>query len=385
MNTSSKLVAGITLATGLLPALMPTAFAQAPAAPSAVTIYGLIDTGVEFIDKVGPAGNTLTRMPTNTSAVPSRLGFRGQEALGDGLSAIFTLEMGLLVDSGTLGQGGRGFGRQSFVGLSGPWGSVTLGRQYSMLFWSLLDADLIGPGVYGMGSFDPYVPNARSDNTVAWRGRFGGLNLGAAYSTGRDVVNAGPSPAGTNCAGESSTDRQACRAWSVLAKYDAAGWGAAAALDRQHGRTPASAADPVFGGLTSSGRSDTRLSVNGYVKLGSAARIGAGLLQRDNDGNPAVKKSRLWYVGATTPLADLLTLDAALMTQRYSASSQRNATLLAARLNYQFSKRTATYLQVARMANNSLSALSVSGGAPGSAPAAGVDQNGISVGLRHAF
>ena len=52
MNTSLKLVAGITLATGLLPALMPAAFAQAPAAPSAVTIYGLIDTGVEFIDKV---------------------------------------------------------------------------------------------------------------------------------------------------------------------------------------------------------------------------------------------------------------------------------------------------------------------------------------------
>ena len=385
MNTSSKLVAGIALATGLLPAFQPAAFAQAPAAASTVTIYGLVDTGVEFIDKVGPAGGTLTRMPTNTSTVPSRLGFRGQEALGDGLSAVFTLEMGLLVDSGTLGQGGRAFGRQAFVGLSGPWGSVTLGRQYSMLFWSLLDADLIGPGVYGMGSFDPYVPNARSDNTLAWRGRFGGLNLGAAYSTGRDVVNAGPSPVGTNCPGESSTDRTACRAWSVLAKYDAAGWGAAAALDRQHGRTPASAADPVFGGLTSRGRSDTRLSVNGYVKLGNATRIGGGLLQRDNDGNPAAKKNRLWYLGVTTPLADLLTLDAAVMTQRYSASSDRNATLLAARLNYQLSKRTATYLQVARMANNSLSALSVSGGAPGSAPAAGVDQNGISVGLRHAF
>lgn len=384
MNKSIPLAAGIMLA-GLLPA----AFAQAPATPAApsstVTIYGLIDTGVEFIDKVGAAGNTLTRMPTNTSAVPSRLGFRGQEALGDGLSAVFTLEMGLLVDSGTLGQGGRSFGRQSFVGLSGPWGSVTVGRQYSMLFWSLLEADLIGPGVYGMGSFDAYVPNARFDNTAAWRGRFGGVTLGATYSLGRDVVNAGPSPAGTNCPGESSTDRQACRAWSVLAKYDAATWGAAAALDRQHGRTPASAADPVFGGLTSSGRSDTRLSVNGYVKLGSATRIGGGLLQRDNDGNPAAKKNRLWYLGVTTPLADVVTLDAALLTQRYSGSSDRNATLLAARVNYQFSKRTAAYVQAARMANNRLSALSVSGGAPGSAPAAGVDQNGVSVGLRHAF
>jgi predicted porin len=384
MNKSIPLVAGIMLA-----GLLPPAFAQTPAPPAApsstVTIYGLIDTGVEFIDKVGAAGNTLTRMPTNTSAVPSRLGFRGQEALGDGLSAVFTLEMGLLVDSGTLGQGGRSFGRQSFVGLSGPWGSVTVGRQYSMLFWSLLEADLIGPGVHGMGSFDAYVPNARFDNTAAWRGRFGGVTLGATYSLGRDVVNAGPSPAGTNCPGESSTDRQACRAWSVLAKYDAAGWGAAAALDRQYGRTPASGADPVFGGLTSSGRSDTRLSVNGYVKLVNATRIGGGLLQRDNDGNPAAKKNRLWYLGVTTPLADLVTLDAALLTQRYSGSSDRNATMLAARVNYQFSKRTAAYVQAARMANNRLSALSVSGGAPGSAPAAGVDQNGVSVGLRHAF
>ncbi|WP_395703471.1 porin [Aquabacterium sp.] len=381
MKTFTTLLAGCALAA----AGLGTAQAQSGTAPSQVTLYGLIDAGVEYIDKVGPTGGTLWRMPSNTSAIPSRLGFRGQEALGDGLSAIFTLEMGLFTDSGTFGQGGRAFGRQSFVGLAGPWGSVTLGRQYTMLFWSLLDADVMGANVFGMGSFDAYIPNARSDNTLAWRGKFGGFSAGAAYSFGRDVVNGGPSPAGTNCPGESATDGSACRAWSVLAKYDTQGWGAAFAYDRQQGRTPASASDPVFGGLTSSSRSDSRLSLNGYVQLGAATRLGGGLLQRDNDGNPAARKSRLWYVGVSTPLADLVTLDASLMTLRYSADAQRNATLLAARVNYNLSKRSVMYAQVGRMANNRLSAVSVSGGAPGSAPAAGVDQNGLSVGLRHSF
>lgn len=384
MNTYSKHLAGMALAAALSPALSP-AWAQPAAAPSSVTIYGLVDAGVEIIDKVGATGGTLSRMPTNTSAVPSRLGFRGQEALGDGLSAVFTLEMGLLTDSGTFGQGGRGFGRQAFVGLSGPWGSATLGRQYTMLFWSLLDADVMGPSVFGMGSLDAYVPNARSDNTLAWRGRFGGWNLGAAYSFGRDVVNAGPSPAGTNCPGESATDSQACRAWSLLAKYDAEQWGAALAYDRQQGRTPASASDAVFGGMTSSARHDNRLSANAYVKLGTATRIGGGLLQRDNDGNPAAPRSKLWYLGVSTPLADVMTLDASVMSLRYSGSSERNATLLAARLNYHLSKRSAVYAQYGHISNGDLSAVSVSGGAPGSAPAAGVGQNGFSAGIRHAF
>src|SRR5256885_10380239 len=87
-----------------------------------------------------------------------------------------------------------------------------MGRQNSMLFWSLLDSDIIGPAVFAMGSLDAYIPNSRADNMLAWRGNFGGLALGAGYSFGRDAVNAGPSPAGTNCPGESgSEDRKSTR------------------------------------------------------------------------------------------------------------------------------------------------------------------------------
>ena len=89
-------------------------------------IYGIMDAAVEHINNTAVGGG-LTRMPGLTGSVPSRLGFRGTEALGNGLSATFTLEMGIAPDSGALNQGGRAFGRQAWVGLSGPWGAVGLG------------------------------------------------------------------------------------------------------------------------------------------------------------------------------------------------------------------------------------------------------------------
>ena len=210
------------------------AYAQSAPPPSSVTLYGLIDAGVEIVSNVADKG-TIQRMPSNTGSVPSRVGFRGNEDLGNGLRAVFTAEMGFAPDMGTSAQGGRLFGRQAFVGLAGPWGAVTVGRQYSMLFWSMMDSDVVGPAVYAIGSLDPYIPNSRADNALAYRGTFGGLQLGAQYSFGRDTVNAGPSPVGTNCPGEGA-DSKACRQWSLLGKYDTTGWGVSLAYDQQHGR-----------------------------------------------------------------------------------------------------------------------------------------------------
>jgi predicted porin len=358
--------------------------AQAPSPAPAVTIYGLLDAGVEYVSNVGAAGKGNWRMPANTGTLPSRWGLRGTEPLGDGLAAVFTLEMGFAPGTGALGQGGRSFGRQAFVGLSSPYGTVTLGRQYTMLFWSLLSADILGPNVYGLGSFDAYIPNARTDNSLAWRGTFSGLTLGATFSLGRDTVNAGPSPVGTNCPGQNASDRQACREWSLLAKYDTARWGVAAAYDRLHGRTLGPAPDAVFGGLNSSDKTDSRLSLNGYVMLGST-KVGGGVIRRDNDGNAARPKSDLWHIGAAHPVTPALTIDGALQALRYKDVDNFDSTMLAVRATYSLSKRTALYGQVAHMSNDSSATVSVSGGAPGSNPAPGGSQNGLSVGIRHSF
>lgn len=349
-----------------------------------VTIYGLLDAAVEHISHVGAGGDGLTRMPTTTGTLPSRLGFRGSEDLGNGLSAQFTIEMGIAPDTGGLNQGGRAWGRQAFVGLTGPWGTVSLGRQHTMLFFSILDADILGPNLYGTGSLDSALPNARTDNTLAWRTRFDGLQFGATYSFGRDTVNAGPSPAGTNCPGESGSDSKACRAWSAMAKYDTADWGAALAYDRANGRSLGAAPDAVFGGLDSSAKSDSRLSANGWLRV-AGAKFGAGLIRRHNEGDAVKPKSSLWYLGASYPLSPALTLEGQWQTLRYQDVDERNSALLAARLMYAFSKRTSAYVQVAGIDNDALAAVSVSGGAPGSAPAPGRSQTAVAFGLRHSF
>ncbi|MDR1935982.1 MAG: porin [Candidatus Accumulibacter sp.] len=99
------------------------AFAQ-----SNVTVYGVADIGYNYATSDGNKYSGL-QDGGDVGLQGSRIGFRGEEALGNGLKAIFTVEFGLNLSEGQ----GAGFNnhRQTFVGLSGKFGSVTLGRQYA--------------------------------------------------------------------------------------------------------------------------------------------------------------------------------------------------------------------------------------------------------------
>ena len=97
-------------------------------AQSSVQVYGLISAGIGYTSDEN--GRNLTHALSGTNQNP-RIGFRGQEDLGNGTKALFVLENGFNVMTGTAAQSGRLFGRQSFVGLSSnDKGTLTLGRQY---------------------------------------------------------------------------------------------------------------------------------------------------------------------------------------------------------------------------------------------------------------
>jgi predicted porin len=246
-----------------------------------------------------------------------------------------------------------------------------------MLFWAMLDSDVMGPSIHGAANFDPYLPNARVDNSVGYRGSFSGVTLGATYSLGRDVTNAGPSPAGTNCPGESVTDRRACKEWSALVKYDAPAWGAALAVDELRGGPGA------FGGLTSSAMKDRRTTLNGYVRV-AGAKVGAGLLRRDNGASARTPKSDLWYLSMSYPLTQQLTADAQWFRYDLKKSGD-DANLLVLRGVYALSKRTAVYASLSRVDNKGAATFSASGGQAGGNPVAGAGQSGFGIGLRHVF
>ncbi|MGN8088218.1 porin [Ralstonia sp. 22086] len=361
-----------------------SALASGAANAQSVTLYGLIDTGIEYVSHANANGNGLTRIPSVTGTLPSRWGLRGAEDLGNGMKAVFTLESGFNTDTGTSGQGGRLFGRQAWVGLASDYGTVTLGRQYSMVFLSLADADILGPSQYAIGSLDAYIPNARTDNTIAYKGTFSGLTVGATYSFGRDA--AGGVPASGTCAGEAAGNASACRAMSAMVKYDAATFGVAGAYEEQRGGTGATAS--FFNGsapiaLTDAGDKDRRIVANGYVKLGNA-KLGVGWIGRHVQAVAGDVRSNLYFVNGSYPLTGALTLDAGLI-RLVNADQSRSATMAVVRGVYALSKRTALYAQTGYLWNSANAQYSVSGGGGGTTPAKGVNQLGAMVGMRTAF
>src|ERR1700751_1017325 len=91
-------------------------------AQSSVTLYGVLDDSIQYVSNVG--GKSLYNMAAG-NLQGNRWGVKGTEDLGGGLKAIFQLENGFNPNNGALGQGGKMFGRQAYVGLTGDqWGTV---------------------------------------------------------------------------------------------------------------------------------------------------------------------------------------------------------------------------------------------------------------------
>ena len=161
-------------------------FAPLAMAQSSVTLYGIIDNGVTYATNQGGAHSW---QAVSGVVAGSRWGFTGAEDLGGGMKAIFTLENGFDGFSGQAGPGGREFGRQAFAGLSTPYGTLTMGRQYDLV------VDYIQPissnGRWGGWYFshpediDNTGSGFRVNNSVKYSSaNYGGFTFGGLYSFG---------------------------------------------------------------------------------------------------------------------------------------------------------------------------------------------------------
>jgi predicted porin len=142
------------------------AFAQ-----STVTIFGAVDASYNYaagdiLNADGTSSNQSKNSLASSQLGSSKLGFTGSEDLGGGLRANFKLEGGLNNDwgggkgtnsnnqpSGATTAGGLTFQRRSYVGLSGTWGEVKLGREYVNTFLGV------------QAAVDPFGTNGPADST----------------------------------------------------------------------------------------------------------------------------------------------------------------------------------------------------------------------------
>jgi predicted porin len=203
------------------------AMSGAASAQSSVTMYGVVDVGVQW-NEFGVASTTGGVTTFTQQSVwginggyqsGNRLGVRGAEALGRNWSAIFDLEMGFSIDTGALQSNYAGttllFRRQAYAGLRHTsFGSFVFGRLATNSsgtgdfdLWGSVDP--FGTGFDLIGLQATFIPSnsLREDNSVLWQSpSWGGLKVGAQYST--NLVGGETAPSSTNT-----------RAYNVGAQY----------------------------------------------------------------------------------------------------------------------------------------------------------------------
>lgn len=325
----------------LLPFAMLATAGGAVQAQSAVTVYGLVDLGIVH-ESGGPGGSAL-KMESGVTA-GSRLGFKGSEDLGGGLSAHFQIENGFAADAGGFNQGGLLFGRQVFVGMKGGFGTLNFGRQYNPLTNALGTIDPFGEGHEGAATNLVVYPT-RMNNTIYYTTpSLGGLVGEVAYGLGE--------VAGNNSA------------------------------NRQIGLGLSYAQGPVYAAVVHHRIDDaTGSNANKITLIGGAYNFGpatAALSYNVNKDNAAIDSNDT-LVGISVPFGASKVMLSYIRHNDKSALDQ-DANQAAIGYAYNLSKRTMLYASYGHISNSNGAAFTV-----GNAIEVGSGNKGLAVGVAHRF
>ena len=179
------------------------AFAGVASAQSSVTMYGRVDLSI------GKNAGSANKVMQNGSG--SRLGMRGNEDLGGGMAAFFNIETRFDADTGAAqnfnvtpnptvpgvgtGTANRFWGARSLVGLSGGFGRVSLGREYTVAFlgsqlandpwgWDTVASGTGTIGITGLG-----IARVRNDSSLTYNFAASGISFGAQIAEATDTLN----------------------------------------------------------------------------------------------------------------------------------------------------------------------------------------------------
>lgn len=356
----------LALAVGAL-ALMATGSAAAQS--SQLTLSGIADVAIRHVKNEGRGGLSSLASGGNST---SRLIIRGSEDLGDGLSAGFHLEHGILLDSGTPASSTMFWDRRATVSLaSKTWGELRAGRDFvpSYSNWSRYDP-FSYVGVAGANVFVSATPagplraafgsgantTVRSSNALQWLlpaglgGLEGGLMLAA--SEGGTAANGQHKLAGARLGYANKT-------FNIAAAYTRS----------ENNLTGSDALDDwALGGSYDFGPLRAALAWRQF-KLGTA------------------KQTQL-LLGAWLPLGPgqlKFSWNRVDLQGRVGSSAigANDAQQLGLGYVYDLSKRSALYATLAHVANKGAASYAVPGGASGLA--GGASSSGVELGLRHSF
>lgn len=323
-------------------------------AQSSVTLYGAIDAGIQY--RTNEDGQHSAVNLQNYGVLPSEFGLTGKEDLGGGMQAIFRLEEGFNVNDGTSTAPGYSFFRGAYVGLTGNFGTLTLGRQFSVLFDNTLFYDPLYYAAYsGQGELIPLSANF-IDNSVKFKtADYGGFTAEALAATG-------------GVAGDSRSGR----VLEIGAQYSGNGYGISGVLHRAQGTAAAGTVD-------TSGLQQTIGTLAAHWDTASLSLYGGAEWQT---GSLAPAKAVGWG-GARYQINTYFGLAGGVYQTWSNTPSVGHPTLFIASGTYALSKRTVAYVNLGYSRNSSQSSQPVY--EYDTAPLDGASQFGAMLGMYHTF
>ncbi len=324
-------------------------------AQSSVTLYGLIDAGISYVNhSKSPGGSDSLIKYDDGVAQGSRWGLRGTEDLGGGLKALFVLENGFNTGNGTMGQNNSLFGRQAYAGLSkNGLGSLTFGRQYAFTTdylganYSTGGQTVAGNYAYHVNDIDQ-LTSSRINNAVKFSSaNLAGFTFGAMYGFSNQAgafAGAPSTGSGASAAAGSS------RAYSFGANYAAGPFSVGAAFTDIH--YPGQATQPfttsLFGVATGSSGSQIRdlraYGVGGRYTLGQATLWALWTNTRLDPTAGTATTYNAYEIGGKYALTSALTGGLGYTYSRATDSFNAHWNQIDASVDYALSKRTDIYL-----------------------------------------
>lgn len=366
-------------------ALAVLSAAGVASAQSSVTLFGVVDACYTY---GSGSANNISRVG-NSCLNSSRLGFRGTEDLGGGLSASFWLEAGVNNDNGTgtassaanrtlgaaepavrTGSQGLTFNRRSTVSLAGKgWGEIRLGRDYTPTFWNETVFDPFGTNGVGTSLLSS-IRNATGPVAGSTQARFNVSGIRASNSIGYFL----PGDLGgfygqiQFALGETASDAGATRrdgdSYSARFGY---------------------AQGPLNAALAFGKAKNSVIGDDSMTNLGASYNFGVatGMFNYSRDKITLAGVSTTlsgWLLGASVPMG-AGEIRASYARSKSSAAGTDSTNQFALGYVHNLSKRTALYATYARVSNGNWTNLGLNGATTGFS----TNSSGYDLGIRHSF
>jgi len=325
-------------------ALAVAAAVAAPAAMADTTLYGLAHMSIDFVDNGSDNA-------TNVASNSSRLGVKGSEKLGNGLTAVYQYEVTVGLDGESKSDSLFDGARNSFVGLSGSFGTALVGIHDTPYKLMGRNYDLFGDQVGDSRNLtSDKFGDLRPQNVIAYATpKMGGFSALLAYVTAEEFGN-------TNY-----------DAYSMNAEYKAKMFDVAGAYEVHK-----TAGDDL-----------------------SAYRLGAGVnfgglrvnaLYQNADYSDAAERA-VYGLGAGYTFGKNVVKGQVFMADEVENSNDSGATMFAIGYDYKASKQTTLYAAYASTDNDAVALFGMNGGGHGDKTTitAGQDGSVFSVGVKHKF